>query len=168
LLDDRLFLSAAAFYMDIKNIHVFVFDGNTGSFITSNAADASSYGLEVEADFLINERWQANAALAVINAEYDDYTDFLGNVNDGNKIERTPAHKINLGLQYNDPSGFYGRADLANVGNHYFDATNLLEEERGTRPWISRRAIRPTAGRFTPMPTTSRIPITKPSGKPIP
>ena len=126
LFDDRLFLSAAAFYMDIEDIHVFSFNG--GVITTSNAAEGSSYGLEVEADFLINERWHANAALAVINAEYGDYTDAFGNVNDDNKIERTPSHSINLGLQYNDPSGFYGRVDLFNVGKLYFDATTRLEE----------------------------------------
>ena len=127
LLDDRLFLSAAAFYMDIKDIHVFTAQGL--QFVTSNAAKASSYGIELEADFLIDDRWQANAALGLINAEYDDYTDEMGNVNDGNKIQRTPSHSINLGVQYNDPSGFYGRVDLVNYGKFYFDATNQLEQD---------------------------------------
>ncbi|MBV2120555.1 MAG: TonB-dependent receptor [Candidatus Thiodiazotropha sp. (ex Ctena orbiculata)] len=126
LFDERLFLSTAAFYMDITDIHVFTFDN--GIITTSNAAEGRSYGLEIEADYLISDRWQSNLALAVINAEYDDYTDTQGNVNDGNKIQRTPSHSINLGLQYTDPSGFYGRADLINLGKIYFDATNDLEE----------------------------------------
>lgn len=130
LLDGRLFLSAAAFYMDITDIHVFTFEN--GIITTSNAAEGRSYGIEVEADFLISNRWKMNAALALINAEYDDYTDSLGNINDGNKIERTPSHSVNLGVQYNDPSGFYGRVDLFNFGKLYFDATNRLEEEMYT------------------------------------
>lgn len=127
LLDDRLFLSTAAFYMDIEDIHVFAIEENVA--VTSNAADANSYGLEIEADFLIDERWKANAALGVINAEYGEYTDSNGNVNDGNKIQRTPSHSINLGLQYKDPSGYYGRVDLVNYGKIYFDAANELKED---------------------------------------
>lgn len=127
LLGDRLFLSAAAFYMDISDIHVFSIENSVA--VTSNAAEASSYGLEVEADFLINNRWQANAALGVIKAEYGDYIDNSGNDNDGNKVQKTPSHTINLGLQYTAPSGFYGRVDLVNYGTVYFDASNTLKQD---------------------------------------
>lgn len=127
LLGGRLFLSAAAFYMDITEIHVFSIKNSVS--VTSNAAKASSYGLEAEADFLINECWHANAALGVIKAEYNDYINGDGNDNDGNYVQKTPSHSINLGLQYTDPSGFYGRVDLVNYGTVYFDASNTLKQD---------------------------------------
>jgi iron complex outermembrane recepter protein len=127
LLGGRLFFSAAAFYLDITDIHVFSIENNVA--VTSNAAEASSYGLELEADFQISKRWQANVALGVIRAEYGDYIDNNGNDNDGNKVQKTPAHSLNFGLQYTDPSGFYGRVDVINYGTVYFDATNALKQD---------------------------------------
>lgn len=127
LLDNSLNISTALFYMDIKDIHVSTLKNSVS--VTSNAAKASSYGIEVEADYQINPQWKTNAALGLIHAEYGDYTDDDGNVNDGNKIQRTPQHTINLGLQYTDPSNFYARVDVINYGTIYFDAANTLKQD---------------------------------------
>ncbi len=127
LLDNSLNISTALFYMDIKDIHVSTLENSVS--VTSNAAKASSYGIEIEADYQINAQWKTNVALGLIRAEYGDYTDKYSNVNDGNKIQRTPAHTINVGLQYTDPTNFYARVDVINYGTTYFDAANTLKQE---------------------------------------
>lgn len=87
-------MSAAVFYMDIKDIHAFSFSLADKSFRTFNVEKAHSYGLEVEADYIVNESLQLNAALGVTRAEYgSDFLDTSGQkVKAGNKIERTPAY----------------------------------------------------------------------------
>lgn len=130
LLNGRLFVSTSAFHMDIKDIHAFTATSFTSPFITTNIDKARSYGFETELDFVISNQWQMNFAVGITNAEYrSDLTNvFFGDVKAGNKVENTPSRTINLGLQYNGPSGFYGRADLVNHGKIHFDAANTLEE----------------------------------------
>ncbi|WP_224067503.1 TonB-dependent receptor [Vibrio penaeicida] len=130
LLDERLMMSAAVFYMDIKDIHAFSFSLADKSFRTFNVEKAHSYGLEVEADYIVNESLQLNAALGVTRAEYgSDFLDTSGQkVKAGNKIERTPAYSLNIGAQYNHASGIYARTDIVNYGKTYFDSMNTLEE----------------------------------------
>lgn len=131
LLDDRMFLSAVMFYMDIEDIHAFSFSLTDMSFRTFNVEKARSYGLEIEMDFIVNESWQLNAALATVNAEYrSDHSDLFGTtIEAGNNIERTPSYSVNIGGQYNHSSGVYGRVDLVNYGKMYFDSANTLKED---------------------------------------
>ncbi|WP_104400142.1 TonB-dependent receptor [Vibrio penaeicida] len=131
LLDERLLMSAAVFYMDIKDIHAFSYSVIDNSFRTFNVEKAQSYGLEAEADFIINESWQLNAALGVTRAEYgSEFTNMFGQtIEVGNRIERTPSYSLNIGGQYNHSSGVYGRADLVNYGDMYFDSVNKLKED---------------------------------------
>ncbi len=127
MLGGALFLSAAAFYMDIEDIHVVSVDGSI--FTTTNAGKGKSWGLEVEFDYLIGEAWRLHGGLGVTKAEYVNYTDISGNVNDGNIIENSPAHSLTLSLQYDHPAGYYAIATLSKSGRIYFDAPNTLEED---------------------------------------
>jgi len=127
LLDDQLFLSTSLFYMDIENIHVNTVTAS-GQVATGNAKEAYSQGIEIEANYMINESWQTNLAFSATKAEYDNYINSSNHQLAGNKIEKTPEYTINFGLQYNDPSDYYVRTDVYHVGEQYFDDKNLLKE----------------------------------------
>ena len=132
LLDNSLYLSAAIFYMDIKDLHVWIQDKATDIVHTSNAAEAHSQGIEIELGYSINNNWKIDASLGLIEAKYDDYIDASGTDLSDNKIENTHSHMANIGVSYSNNNGIYGRFDIKNQGKMYFDDTNTNNESSYT------------------------------------
>ncbi|AXX86203.1 TonB-dependent siderophore receptor [Malaciobacter marinus] len=132
LLEDKLYLSSSIFYMDIEDIHVYSTDPVTSMMYTSNAGEATSKGLELELKYNINDNWSIDTAIGIIQAKYSNYKDSNGNDNKNKKIERTPSHSINLGLSYYAGNGLYGRFDIKNQGDMYFNAQNSLKQDSYT------------------------------------
>ncbi|WP_418186962.1 TonB-dependent receptor [Aliarcobacter lanthieri] len=131
-LDDKLVLATSLFYLDIKDIHVYSTDKTTGMMYTSNAGEADSKGIELELIYRINDNWKIDTSIGVMQAKYSNYVDSEGTNNKGKKIERTPSHTANLGISYYDNSGFYGRFDIRNQGEMYFNAQNNLKQDSYT------------------------------------
>lgn len=121
----RLYLSAALFYMDIRDIHLYRWDMATNMAYTTNADKATSKGVELEASYMMNDHWEISGALGLARATYEDYPDAAVN---GNYIEKTPAYTAKLGLQYTAGNGFYSRIDLRGQGKRYFDAENTVKD----------------------------------------
>ena len=74
LWDNRATINAAAFYNTIDNLQVSQFDGAVG-FNVSNAAEATSQGVEIDARLAITERLVASVAIAYLDYTYDEYAD---------------------------------------------------------------------------------------------
>ncbi len=111
LLDNKLYLSTAIFYMDIKDLQVNSFDDETSISHTSNAGKAYSQGVELELGYRINDNWSIDGSLGLIEAKYDEYTNATGEDLKNNKIQKSPSHTANIGVSYLS-NGFYGRFDL--------------------------------------------------------
>lgn len=128
-LDDRLMLGINLFYMDIDDIHIYD-EINPGIWVVGNGEKATSKGIEIEAIYNINDSFKIDANFGLVSAEYGDYKDpiSLKNVKD-NKIERTPAYTLNVGLSYNHPSGIYSRLDVYSQGKTYLDAANDKKQD---------------------------------------
>lgn len=124
-----LYLAANLFYMDIRDIHVYVFDSSTGMIKTGNAGKAHSQGAEIELNYNFRNGFEINGAVGLVQAVYDDHTTTSVN---NNKIERTPSHTAKFGMQYNDKTGYYGRFDIRNQGSVYFNSANSLKEKAYT------------------------------------
>ncbi|PIE05062.1 MAG: hypothetical protein CSA76_01005 [Spirochaetales bacterium] len=126
---DQWRINAAAFYMDIKDIHTYRSVGNM--LLTDNADGAHSYGLELEGTWLPVRGLELSAAVSLMEAEYDDF-DLGNNINlEGEPIEGAPSYIFRLSASYHHPGGFYGRADLRHVGDvYYYDggAYRMLKE----------------------------------------
>jgi iron complex outermembrane recepter protein len=117
---NRLRVSAALFYMDIKDIHVYKAFG--GLYRTDNADKAHSMGAEVDFAFRLTDTIELTGAAGIIEAEYDDYDAGDGIVFDGKPIQNTPSYTLNLGIAYLHPGGFYSRADVRGQGDiHFYD-----------------------------------------------
>lgn len=127
-LDDKLMLATSLFYLDIKDIHVYSTDPVSNAMITSNAGGADSKGIELELAYKINDNWKVDTSVGIMEAKYSDFIDSNGNDNKNNKIERTPSHSANFGVSYYGDSGFYGRFDVRNQGDMYFNAQNSLKQ----------------------------------------
>jgi iron complex outermembrane recepter protein len=123
-------LAASVFYMDIDDIHVYKVEGMGAMYVTDNARDAHSQGVELEGTYRPLDSLKLSAALGFVEAEYDDYDTGVGNFN-GQAIELTPAHTIRAGAAYMHPGGFYGRIDAYNQGKQYFyDNENMAFPEQ--------------------------------------
>ncbi len=127
LLDKQLYLALSVFYMDIQDIHVNSFDTQTGATYVSNAGEASSKGVEIELNYTINDNFRVDSSIGIIEAKYDKYKG-----KNGNKIEMTPSHTVNIGLSYSNINGVYGRFDIKNQGKMYFDDVNTMKEDSYT------------------------------------
>jgi len=132
LLDNNLYLSAAIFYMDIKDLHVYSHDSSTNTTHTSNAAEAHSQGIELELRYSINDNLSIDTSLGLIEAKYDDYTNASGTDLKDNKIQNTPSHTANIGVSYFNGNGIYGRLDIRNQGKMYFNDVNTQKENTYT------------------------------------
>jgi len=110
---NRARLSAAIFYMDIKDIQIY--KQITDLWVTDNADSAHSLGAEMELTYFLTDSIELTAALGVIDAEYDDYDD--GSIVwDGESIENTPSYSGRIGAAYFNPNGFYARGDVRAQG----------------------------------------------------
>ena len=69
--ENRARLSTTIFYTEVDDLQVTSFQGT--SYQVSNAAELTSQGLEMEAQFAITERWEVGGAMAYLDSEFDDY-----------------------------------------------------------------------------------------------
>lgn len=110
LLDQTLFLNAAVFHNDYKDIQLSVFsaydsngDGVNDAFFGdfTNAGKATVSGVETEFQWLPSERWSIQGNLASLDAEYDEFITRGVDVSDAQKFTNAPKLSGALSAQYN-------------------------------------------------------------------
>jgi iron complex outermembrane receptor protein len=130
LADGRVQLNGAAFYYDYANLQVPNTKG--GFLITSNAAAAEIFGLDLEGQFLATENLRFRFGISWLDTEYTDYSDAPcvafdsgGMIQEltcdatGNKLLRSPELEYNLAMYYSVPVS-YGSYDF-NLAYSYND-----------------------------------------------
>ncbi len=117
LLDNTLQLNLTAFYYDYEDLQARLFINNAS--IVENAADAETYGLEVEWLWLANERFRIDGSISYLSAEFDDFmsTNPLipqAGVQDlsGNDLLRAPELKATVSAEYDISLGDAGTLTL--------------------------------------------------------
>jgi iron complex outermembrane recepter protein len=73
VLDRRLLLNLSIYDTKFQDLQVTTFDPTLLTYITGNAASATSKGAEWEADWLISENWRLSTAGAYLDAKYDNF-----------------------------------------------------------------------------------------------
>ena len=110
LLDERLRLSAALFYMDWEDLQV-AFQENLidedGNFVlfggTDNAEAATSKGVELEASALLTENFRLNFNVGYLDAKFDRFVAFIDSQNrvlDGRTIPNSPKWTMAADAEY--------------------------------------------------------------------
>lgn len=117
---DSLDLSGAIFYSDIKDKQVVKAISPMESH-ASNAAKATSQGIELEASYLINHALKLSANFGYTKAVFKDYKDALHDYK-GNRMPYAPKLTYGLGAVYED--GFYIGAWLRGQSEVYSDEQN--------------------------------------------
>lgn len=73
-LDGRLSFNVALFDISFDDLQVTSFVTNAFAFLTSNAGEATSQGVEGELRFQINDNWEMGGSFSILDAEYDVFT----------------------------------------------------------------------------------------------
>lgn len=128
LLNNRLRLNASLFYIDYSDLQVFqLVDG--ASLVVSNAANATSQGIELEAYAMLNENWRLHGSYAYLDATYDTFVNEDGQDFSGNSLTRSPRNSYSIGVNYYRPIGersaFRFYLDYSYRSQIFFEANNL-------------------------------------------
>lgn len=132
-LNRRARINLALFQMDYNDLQVTQTDSNCLCSVTDNAADASIRGLELEGQLIPVNGLELFGSVTVLDTEYLEFTDSLGNDNTGNFLQRTPKYQFNVGFQYAVPVGVSDelkfRANYTRKGKTFWFPTNAQFEE---------------------------------------
>jgi len=127
LFNKRLIFNATAYYMDIKDMQVseaVILDGGlqSTSYI-SNAAEATSKGVELEITGRVTKGLTLSAAFGYNDIEFDLFRDADGDYS-GNKNPLAPEYTFSLGALYRHSSGFTAKVDFIGYGKMYLGKEN--------------------------------------------
>ena len=74
LFDGRGRLNIAAYYNEFEDVQVSIFDG-TANFNVDNAAESESYGVDIDASFMLTEEIMITGALSWLDASWTSFED---------------------------------------------------------------------------------------------
>ncbi len=133
--NDRLHTRLSAFYLDRQDQQVDDFtciDPNTGTIIQnsvdctsnfidflSNAADGSSYGLELEAQWHISTNLRAFGSMGVLETEISNYVNANGDTLDGRDQAHAPGYQFSLGTEL-ERGNWYARLEFEGRDTFFF------------------------------------------------
>ncbi len=106
--DGTLGLNAAVFYNDYKNLQVSspIEVNGANQLFTTNAANASIKGVELDAVYALDRRNRFDASLSYLDAVYDNYWPFgVGTAPNfaGRALDRSPEYVVTFGYAYTQP-----------------------------------------------------------------
>ena len=127
-----VYLAAAAFFLDYTDLQVnqLVNVGGVPTFTTSNAAEAESWGLELEATWEPTDALRFTAAYGYLNGEFSDFQNATSSGEDysGNQLPEAPEHSLSLNGDYRntltDTMDFVVHADTSYRSKLYFSPSN--------------------------------------------
>jgi iron complex outermembrane recepter protein len=122
-----LSLQADVFYMRRQNMQVYLSEQLQQNnplnyvFYTQNASGGENYGLEAEAGYRINSRWQISGTGSLLRTRYLDVGGLFGTLGlDGRAQPFAPGYKLSAALEYHHPSGWFARLDASAIGSFYY------------------------------------------------
>lgn len=114
LADGLVRFNTSAFYYDYKNLQVSAF--RNGLTITTNAAEATVWGLEAEVNMRASEQLSINGSAAYLDATYDEFISTFGNATgvdlSGNRLNNAPKVSLNVNATYEVPLSSGARVDI--------------------------------------------------------
>lgn len=127
-----VYVAAAAFFLDYTDLQVnqLVNVGGVPTFTTSNAAEAESWGVELEATWEATDALRFTAAYGYLNGEFSDFQNATSSGADysGNRLPEAPEHSLSLNGDYrnrlSDTLDFVAHADTSYRSELYFSPGN--------------------------------------------
>ncbi|WP_418180131.1 TonB-dependent receptor [Aliarcobacter lanthieri] len=128
--DNRLKLNTNIYFMDIKDMQVEE-TVMVGTVFTTNSANATSKGVELEIEGLVTNELSLFASGGFNKTTFDKFSDIAGDYS-GNYNPLAPKYNFNLGAQYRANNGLYARIDFNGYGKTYFDKANKYSQKAYT------------------------------------
>ena len=133
LIQNKLKMEAALYYMDVEDIQLTQFTESGGGRMLTNAGKAHSYGAELSLFAKLTNELSADINYGYTHATFKDYDN--GKVDyAGKNIPYTPRHTANMGLQYNKSlRGFWidqvlSSAQVSAIGPLYWTEENNIKQ----------------------------------------
>lgn len=90
-------------------------------FYTQNASDGENYGLEGEAAYRLDDRWQVSGSASLLHTRYIGVSGLFESLDlDGRAQPFAPSYKLSAALDYRHPSGWFARLDASAIGSFYY------------------------------------------------
>jgi outer membrane receptor protein involved in Fe transport len=122
-----LTLQADVFYMRRQNMQVYLSEQLQQNnpldyvFYTQNASDGENYGLEGEAAYRIDSRWQISGSGSLLRTRYLGVSGLFNTLAlDGRAQPFAPGYKLSAALEYHHPSGWFARLDTSAIASFYY------------------------------------------------
>ncbi|WP_291438393.1 TonB-dependent receptor, partial [Desulfovibrio sp.] len=131
LLDNRLELSAALFYVDWDNMQVDIESpsGMFSNYQKMNAGRAHSSGFEVEARALLMPGWEVFASVGyMFDYKFDEFKQDANKDLSGQNLPYTNAYTLGAGSVFRMDSGFFMSVDGSLNGRKYLLEDNSLRQ----------------------------------------
>src|ERR1700680_277417 len=125
--DNPLQLQTDVFYMRRQNMQVYLSEQLQQNnpldyvFYTQNASDGENYGLEMEAAYRFDSRWQFSTGASLLRTRYLGVTGLFGGLGlDGRAQPFAPGYKLSAAVEYHHPAGWFARVDVSGLGSFYY------------------------------------------------
>jgi iron complex outermembrane receptor protein len=125
--DSPLQLQTDVFYMRRQNMQVYLSEQLQQNnplnyvFYTQNASDGENYGLEGEASYALDSRWQISGSGSLLRTRYLDVTGLFTSLGiDGRAQPFAPGYKLSMAVEYHDPTGWFARLDASALDSFYY------------------------------------------------
>jgi iron complex outermembrane receptor protein len=134
LLGNRSFeINAAVFYIDWSDMQVSVTDGVSPAAYYQNAAEAHSYGFELESRWRATENLHLFGAFGWLKGKFDRYDNHTSGRNlAGNWIPNTNEYSLSIGAIYRSNNGVFASTNIAFMGPKYLDELNEYRQKSYT------------------------------------
>ena len=127
---DTIKFNANIYYMNIDDMQVQDMV-RPGVAYMVNAASATSKGIEIEIEALLNDEFTLFTSGGLNDTTFDKFKDKSGDYT-GNRNPAAPKYNFNIGTQYRNASGYYARVDVNEYGKTYFDSANKYSQDAYT------------------------------------
>jgi iron complex outermembrane recepter protein len=128
-LDNKLAANLALFTTTLNDYQV-ILPGPDGFFRNITNAEVGIKGLELELLAKPTAGWQLNASLGLLDGDFKQYRNpFTGQDFSGNRLVYAPNLTYNVGVQYRNPTGWFGRMEVQGFGTTFFDDANQLKQK---------------------------------------
>ena len=127
LLDNAAFIRTAVFYMDrtdvqVKSSKTIVREDGSSEFIAylGNAATGSNIGLEVEANWQVNDLFELYGSLGLLETEFNDFINADGVSLDGRQQAHAPNYQFNVGINIQPTDHWLINVSIDGKDSFYF------------------------------------------------
>ena len=104
-------------------------DPSSFTFFNDNAAEGRNYGLEADVLWSINDQWQLQASLGLLDTEFDEFITAERDLS-GREQAHAPAYTYALGARYTHPGGMFARVDVTGKDEFFYSDSHDQMSER--------------------------------------